>query len=279
MGEALEDEPIAAITEGTILDYVIERQGEGRSPSTIRNDITALSRVLVFAKVKGWVPVNVAREFDRREHIGHASGILNPPTDAEIADSIAAIKEWSPSTADLVRWLRDTGMRLGEALAVQAEDIHPDGRTVTLRRAVKRGRVRTVDLGKAVGMLCEMPRTGRLFPGLRSSSIYVSSKYGQWCRQEQGREDRLAAAQGRMASKLRRWRLHDLRHAYALASMIDGADVYRLRSHLGHTKTTTTEVYLRYLEGEGSQRKFSRRPDLFGSLPPPEPVPTRRKRA
>ena len=67
---------------------------------------------------------------------------------------------------------------------------------------------------------------------------------------------------------LRAFRLHDLRHAYAIASVIDDAScLYRLRLHLGHSTVQTTEGYVRFLEGEGAQRRYGRRPDLYGSLP------------
>lgn len=38
--------------------------------------------------------------------------------------------------------------------------------------------------------------------------------------------------------------------------------------HLGHSSVRTTEVYTRFLRGEGTQRRYGRDPALFGSLPP-----------
>ena len=97
----------------------------------------------------------------------------------------------------------------------------------------------------------------------------MSTRYGQWCRQRQARENRAAALEGRRPIELGRFRLHDQRHAFAIASLIDDATcIYRLMEHLGHSSVKTTEVYTRFLRGEGAQRRYTRDPGLFGSLPP-----------
>ena len=75
-------------------------------------------------------------------------------------------------------------------------------------------KTRTIDLGRAVTMLDRLPASGRLFPNLSTNSAVVSTRYGQWCRQRQKREDREAAAAGRPPGALARYRLHDQRHAF-----------------------------------------------------------------
>ena len=269
---ALEGQPLEDITTGTVMDFVTARREEDRAASTIKNDLTAWSRVMSFATVKTWITVNPLRMFERSTYIGRDEDVLNPPTDVEVRDLVEEIAGWSPDMADLITWLRETGMRLTEATALHAEDVHPDGQTATLRRGVKRNRAsglktRTIDLGRAALMLPRLPKVGRLFPRLHTDSAVVSTRYGQWCRQRQGREMRAAETKDRPAEALRRFRLHDLRHAYAIASLIDDAAcVYRLKDHLGHGSVKTTEGYLRFLSGEGAQRRYARRPDLFGSL-------------
>jgi integrase len=110
--------------------------------------------------------------------------------------------------ARLIRWLPETGMRLAEAVNLRAEDIHPGGRKATLRRGVKRNRgdggpaTRTISLGRtASAMLAEMPGKGRLFADLHVDSAVVSTRYGQWKRQKQGRENRAAEAEGGSRSR------------------------------------------------------------------------------
>jgi integrase len=47
----------------------------------------------------------------------------------------------------------------------------------------------------------------------------------------------------------KRFRLHDLRHAYAIAQIRAGRDIYDLSHHLGHSSVKVTEIYLGYASG------------------------------
>ena len=138
---------LEAITKATLLDFVEARRNDDLSSSTLLNDLTAWSRVLAYAEGKGWIELNVARAFDRRMFVGTNASELNPPTDSEVAMLVDEVGGWSSEMALLIRWLRETGMRLAEALQARAEDIHPDRLRITLSRGVKRGRVRTIHLG------------------------------------------------------------------------------------------------------------------------------------
>ncbi|MGG5823447.1 tyrosine-type recombinase/integrase [Falsiroseomonas sp. HW251] len=273
ISEALEGTPLGDITTATVLDFVMARREDVCASSTVRNDLTAWSRVLGYAVTKDWIDVNPVRNFERKIYIGRDADMLDPPEDAAVQTLIEEVATWSTDVADLVRWLRETGMRLGEALAIDRQDIHPDGRHATLRRGVKRNagglKTRTIDLGRAADMLYRLPAKGRLFANLSADSAVVSTRYGQWCRQRQGREDREGRVEGRQTVPLARYRLHDLRRAFAIASLIDDPTcIYRLMEQLGHSSVKTTEIYTRFLRGEGAQRRYGRDSNRFGSLPP-----------
>jgi integrase len=129
--------PLSAITTATLLDFVEARREEERASSTILNDLTAWSRVLAYAAGKNWIEHNVVRSFDRRLFVGKKQAKLNPPTDEQVAALMAEVGDWRADMGLLIHWLRETGMRLAEALQVRAEDIHPDRQRVTLSRGVK----------------------------------------------------------------------------------------------------------------------------------------------
>jgi integrase len=168
-------------------------------------------------------------------------------------------------------------MRLGELLNLRTGDIHPCGTKATLRLGVKRNRgadggpmTRTINLGRAAPLLAELPRQGRLFAALPADSAVVSTRYGQWRRQKQGREDRAAAMAGREPTTFKVYRLHDLRHAFAVASLVDDPDcIYRLSEHLGHTLVSTTEIYTGHLRRDGAMWRYSRDRSFYGSLATP----------
>ena len=266
----LHDVPLLDIRTGVITRFVSKRQSDGATPQTIKNDLTSLSSVLQWAVLAGWLESNPARFYDRKR-LGGASRKLNPPRDNVLHEIIEAVETtWSPEVARLMMWLRSTGMRAGEALAVHREDILPDG-TLRIHRAVKLDKdgekSRVIHLGRAAELLPSLPKKGRLFPGLVESSRQLASHYGQWRRQRQAREDREAKRGMRMRTILPTFNLHLLRHAFGIASLIDDPDcLYRLRNHLGHASVSITERYVDYLRKSGADRVHARRRDLFGSL-------------
>jgi len=275
--------PLDTVTRRTVADFVDARRDEERATSTVLNDLTAWSRVMSYAVAREMIESNPVREIDRRELVGRRRQEVNPPTDPEVAMLAEIVAEWSPDMSLLIRWLRETGMRLAESLQLRAEDIHPCGMRATLKKGVKRNRgseggvmTRTIHLGRAARFLADMPKRGRLFARLHPDSAVTSTRYGQWCRQRQGREDRAAKAEGRDPVRLDRYRLHSERHAFAVASLVDDPDcIYRLSAHLGHTKVATTEIYTEHLKKDGAMWHYSRRPDLFGGLPTEPAIPPR----
>lgn len=274
-GGEIADVLIEDVTSDTVADFIDARRGDGRSTSTILNDLTAWGKVMSYAKNRKWIAENPIKGLDRQEEVGVRKSKVKPPTDPEIAELIAEVSEWSREVAKLMVWLRETGMRLAEALNLRRSDIHPCGTKATLKLGVKRNRgdggpsTRTIDLTpRAAAMLADMPEKGRLFIKLPSDSAVVSTRYGQFKRQKQGRENRAAEDEGREAVTLTTYRLHDLRHAFAVASLVDDSTcIYRLSAHLGHTLVTTTEIYTSHLRGDGAKWHYSRNPSLFGSLP------------
>lgn len=278
LSEVLENQALTAITSATILDYVTARRQASASASTIKNDLTAWSKLMAFAVVKTWITHNPVKDFDRSAFVGHDADALNPPLDVELAEVIEEVRAWHPVMAELMIWLRETGMRLDEALSIHRSDIHPCGTKATLRRGVKRNnkvgsKTRTIDLGRGAALLPELAKHGRLFAGVWTDVDATSSRFGQWKRQRAARAERAGLPAPR------EFRLHDLRHAFAIASLIDDPTcVYKLKLHLGHGSVTTTEGYVRFLAGEGAQRQYLRRPDLFGSLCPPVQKPAQKNK-
>lgn len=277
LGPVLDGIALADMTTGTVSDFVTARREDEVSVSTIKNDLVAWSMVLSFAASERMTDSNPVRVYDRR-WLGQDADALDPPSDPEVQVTLAEIASWSADMVRLMRWLRETGMRLKEALHVQREDVDPDGQHVTLSRGVKGNRrsglkTRTIHLGRASALLAEMPEKGRLFASLSTDSATVSTRYGQWKRQRQGRENVAAQLEGRPPVELFRFRLHDLRHAFAIASLIDSPTrIYELQRHMGHSTIKTTELYARFMERQGRRRIRERDPLLFGSLPTEDPT-------
>ena len=130
-------------------------------------------------------------------------------------------------------------MRLEEAGSLEWSQIS-DGE-IRLSRT-KTWRARTIRMGPEVeALLAELPRDCR----------YVFARKGQ---RYTSLSARLAAIGRRAGTE---FRIHDLRHKFAVDYLRAGGSIYQLQQHLGHTSVVTTEGYLAYITPE--QRSEVRR--------------------
>ena len=85
---------------------------------------------------------------------------------------------------------------------------------------------------------------GMLFRN-RAGDPYANfaSNFGQVIR-------RVAAEEQAAGRPFRRFRVHDLRHGFAIRWLKAGGDIYCLSRHLGHTSVKTTEIYLASLTSD-----------------------------
>jgi integrase/recombinase XerD len=220
---------LAKVTASEISNYVDIRQQAGATNSTIRRDLTTLSRVLAFARSKGAVTANAADAYDRTM-IRERRAAINAPSDADVAAALAALDEAGEhQLAAIFRLLRATGMRAGEAIRARWEDL--DGGQLVIHET-KNGRARTIAVPPDA--LPKKAARGRIFPSVGADSGALASLW-QWRRRD------LPEGQ--------RFRIHDLRHAYAIAEIRRERDIYDLSHHLGHSSVKVTEIYLGYVAG------------------------------
>lgn len=75
---------------------------------------------------------------------------------------------------------------------------------------------------------------GRIFPSLAENSESLAVKWRN--------------ARKHFPQHLK-FRIHDLRHDYAIHEIRKGRDIYDLSHHLGHSSVKVTEIYLGYAAG------------------------------
>lgn len=200
-----------------------KRLRDGRSPSTVRNDLVVLSGVYQHA-IKEWglVQDNPARSVQwPAPGAGRQRRLLD-------GEERALLKAAEPVEQALLIVLLETGMRLGEALSIT----HPGsldltGRTVTLEQT-KNGTRRVVPLSRrALKALRSVPvdiRTRRLFP-------WDSSRWGH-------RMERITSRAG--VSGLR---THDLRHEAVSRLFERGFNVMEVSAISGHKTLAMLQRY------------------------------------
>ena len=157
--------------------------------------------------------------------------------------------------ATLIGLLAVTGMRPGEAIRLDRDDVDLEHAVLTAR-STKFGKSREVALhASTVATLARYSRLrDELIPRPRSPSFFVSQAGTRLIHNDVDRTYRhlvLCAALPRVSPRCRP-RLHDFRHTFAVRTVVDwyreGLDVAArlplLSTHLGHVNPTSTYWYL-----------------------------------
>lgn len=245
------DMRMADIVRRDIGDFVQLRIKDGATHATIRRDLTALSRLMSHAVSMGKIDHNPARDWDRsaikerREHIER-------PDDYSVN---ACLRASAFPWPELLGFLLANGSRLEETASIQWPQVDlARGQASFLK--TKSGRPRTVTLGsEALAILQAMPRanaTDYVFWNPRDGmATRQGTRHGPRLtnisrdfQEVEKKAARLAASEGRV---FKRFRLHDLRHEYAIRWVEAGKSIYRLQKHLGHSSVKTTEIYTAYV--------------------------------
>lgn len=249
---------VRKITRRTIADVVGGRKRIGASNATINRDLTAVSRVLAACVVWGWIEDNPADRFDR----GTMTRERRDPIVLPAEEHIQAMVNAAPSMIGLmIQVYRHTGMREKELAGLEWSQVEMTDQ----RRAINLSRTKTdrprsiplddIETAKAVPVLKLVPRylrtkadheAGRS-PGKHvfwhdggEPYLFVSSQFGAIRRRVNERREKA----GR---DLVTFRLHDLRHLFAVSYLRQGGNIYRLQKIMGHASIKTTELYLSYL--------------------------------
>lgn len=134
-----------------------------------------------------------------------------------------------------LRLLLHTGCRKSEVLTLRWTDVDLDHRVLHLEHDKASGAERGRDVilsDAAVDVLRSLPRLargGHVFFGRRRQGHLVDLEYF-W-------------AQGLKRAKLKRIRIHDLRHSHASLLIANGTSLYVAGKLLGHRSSRTTERY------------------------------------
>lgn len=244
--------PVDLITHADVEAWAAERvtyisplTKKPLSAKTLKNEISIISAVFGHAIEMRWISENPA-------HRTRLPRVRKPPIRVLSDDEYSAIlahtrEDFQP----LVRFLATTGMRWGEATALQWRDlkqVSPGVWQVTVQRAWKRGVKSSRDLGIAktssshrtitipaslVALLGEPGKpTGFIFTGVRGGHLYHNwFLVNIW-------------KPALMRSGVEDVTIHDLRHYCASVLLAAGVPMHTVSKRLGHsTIKTTVDTY------------------------------------
>ena len=143
----------------------------------------------------------------------------------------------------LVALLYRTGLRISEALALEAKDVDLDSGAVRVLRG-KGGRSRTVgiDPGGAAHVAAWLEKKGSL--GFGTGPVFCDAR-GK--RLRSGRVRTLFRDLGAKAGIAKRVHPHGLRHTHAAELREEGVDIGIISKQLGHRSIATTAHYLDHI--------------------------------
>lgn len=171
-----------------------------------------------------------------------ADAAMSIPSPADVAALLGSADE---RFLALVAVCAFAGLRLGEAAALQVDDVDFLRRQLHVRRQVERGSAGAVEIRlPKYGSEHAVPIPDELVTML-AAHVALGHR-GAWLFQGAGGTPRTRtpwATGGARRSRLRACpiiRLHDLRHFYASGIIAAGCDVVTVQRALGHSKATTT---------------------------------------
>lgn len=218
--------------------FLTHKNTEGVSASTVRAYLVQLREVFSHAVLWGYLARNPCDGIKAPRVLHKEMGFLTP-------DEVRALLDAAdPDDHALLATAVMTGMRQGELLALQWDDIDWRAGTIRVHRSVYRGDFidpKTTYSVRTVGM------TKRLAAILMDRKI--AAPYSPWdlvfCSKDGTPLDQ-ANLYNRMfqptlrRAGLRRIRFHDLRHTYASMLINQGENLKYVQAQLGHASITTT---------------------------------------
>ena len=202
-----------------------------------------------------------------------------------VKDNHSAQPEHYPLFLTLAR----TGMRLGEALGLQWGDLDFHGNFIEIRRALVEGRLTTTKTGKTR----RVDGSPQLMATLKSLKL---RRKEQALRQGWGKvpewifinQDGKPIDQGNLRgrvhykacenAKLRRIRIHDIRHSYATIRIAAGHNIADVSRQLGHASIKiTVDTYYHWLPNQNSS-EVSELDDLGKERNHPQPIRNQNKK-
>lgn len=231
------------ITRRAVVEYIDERKAAGAKIPTIRRDLTVLSQAAEFAIERGYGAVNPVAEVGKRQLRYKKPTFVRPNAQSIEATIAAAYGNLQP----LARFLLATGMRLDEAARLRWDHID-EARSVATLDKTKNSLARAVSLNPSARAILRGQARGEwVFPSREGEPYKQASTNWQ---EAKARARKTAHKEGWRYTP---FRLHDLRHIYAIDYLANGGNLYALQRQLGHGTIRQTEEYLQHLTDEEAQ--------------------------
>ncbi len=252
--------PIDCIRYKDIEKFIIKKQDENYSRSTIKNILAPLSGVFKYAIRHGLISVNPVYNqeiMDNKEMKSRKNSDHQVWNETEVMIFLETAKRVCPELWAFFNTAINTGCRLGELLALKRENFNFTIKKLRIEKSISRG-------------IEKEPKTGKKRV-IEISDNFIEdmrSYFGEMSIQSMQSDKQLETAfcdkDGNRLSEnsIRHWfkkcirksgvskiRFHDIRHTYASMLLKNGADPAYVAKQLGHSSLRMVyEVYGHYMD-------------------------------
>ena len=229
---------LSQIGTGDVQHYLARLNAKKLAPATVRAHLVLLRNMFNHAVAWGHLAHNPATAV-KGPKLPHTE--MDCLTPAEVKVFLAACEdEHRPLFATAIM----TGMRLGELLALQWDDINWDAGTIRVRRSLYKGQFVEPKTSRSVRVIGMSNRLAATLLEHKLAAPY--SPFDLVFATPEGTPMDPANLRHRVfsdtfkRSKLRRFRIHDLRHTFASLLINQGENLKYVQTQLGHSSITTT---------------------------------------
>ncbi len=257
------------IQRAQIKAFLASKRADGHAKHSVRQMKAALSVMLSDAADDGIIAANPALQIGRRK--ANRADELTPaeriqkvrPMNWEQRDAFLEAAKPLRRYSALFATLAKTGLRPGEAFALQPGDVDVRGRALRVERALSLGRIkptktyeeRTVDLTPELLRAVQQP-----LAWLKTEALRRGTGEPQWLfpNDEGGPMDesrvRKAFKRALKEARLPAFRVYDLRHTYASLLLAERAPITYMAQELGHANASTTlRYYAKWIPSKGQR--------------------------
>jgi len=257
-----EDLQVDEITRGKVKDFLLSKLIDGYAPSTVSHMRDVVSGVLNQAVDDELIPANPALRLGKVIKRKDKKNSINPLSSEELKLFLDKVKEHYSDHFTMILLLARTGMRIGEALAIKWGDIDFNSRFIQVERSIVRGEISTPKNGKSrrVDMSRQLAdalkdhelesKKKGLALGLGEIPEFVfTNEKGRVIDKDNWR--RRVFYKALTKAKIRKIRIHDLRHTYATLRISKGDNIADVSKQLGHHSVKLTlDTYYHWIPGK-----------------------------
>jgi integrase len=227
-----------------VIDLLFELNKKGLSRNSVRLIYATLRVILNNSVDDGLLPVNPALKAGKSLR-QTAMPVITPLTRGELNLLLVTIKERFPGYYPLFLTLSRTGLRLGEALGLQWQDVDLDKRSIRVRRTLSAGRLESPKNGRTRNVDMSQQLTAVLREHLQSRKEELATRqwreFPSWvfCNTVGTPLDSNNVRQrifykAIKTAGIKKIRIHDLRHTYASLLIQNKESLVYARDQLGH---------------------------------------------